>query len=312
MLFEAVPDGVMRRGVFGTFAPCAEWIRVLRPNRPVPPNKYGLRVADYAEALYGRGYSRQGAVASRLPVIGGLEDGSVFCSQVIAHAYLECDVILIPGKDPSQVYPGLLLKSPELMDVTEECVREIGSASDTDLYNRVVGAANAELPGAEMRMNRRVIKAIQKELGRDLSAHVHSLTDLWMWLALDFSSEAVKRSDPTILTTLEREGMFEWYDKFSAKVQADAAVFEVAAKRAELPVGRMTPEIKALLDYVSEIISAGETKLEARKNTAQEYDGLAKRTGLKTLARLSDTFRRQYEDADRLHQAGMRLIGLLR
>jgi len=311
-LFEAVCDGVMRRSVFGTFASRAEWIRVLRPNRPVPPNKYGLRVADYAEALYGRGYSRLGAVASRFPVIRGPEDGSVFCSQVIAHAYLECDVILVPGKDPSQVYPGLLLKSPELMDVTEECVREIGSASDADLYNQVVDAANPELPGVEMRMNRRVFEAVQKELGGDLSAHVHSLTDLWMWLALGFSSEAVKRSDSTILTTLEQEGMFEWYDGFSAKVQADAAVFEVAAKQAELSGGQMTPEIETLLDYVSEIISAGETTLEARKNTAQEYDELAKRTGLETLARLSDTFRRQYEDGDRLHQAGTRLIRALR
>lgn len=67
--------------------------------------QYGLRVADYAESLYGRRYSRQGAVASHFSVIGGPEDGSVFCSQVIVYAYLECDVVLIPGKDPAPYCP---------------------------------------------------------------------------------------------------------------------------------------------------------------------------------------------------------------
>src|ERR1051326_7396160 len=92
MLFEAVREGVMRRSVIGTFAYRPEWIKVLRPRKPLPPNHLGLTVADYAEALYGRGYSRRGAVASRFPVIGAAGDGAIFCSQAIAHAYAEYGV----------------------------------------------------------------------------------------------------------------------------------------------------------------------------------------------------------------------------
>src|SRR5436190_15309920 len=74
MLFEAVREGVMRRSVLGTLAPCQEWIRVLRPKKALAPNQHGLRVADYAEALYGRAYSRRGATASRFSLLGGAED----------------------------------------------------------------------------------------------------------------------------------------------------------------------------------------------------------------------------------------------
>jgi len=190
MLCEAVSNGVMRRSVLGTFAPRREWIAVLRPNSQLLPDKHGLRVADYAEALYGRAYSYRGALASRVPIVGSSGDGSVFCSQAIAQAFQDYGMPLVPGKLPAQIYPGLLFDSPELTDVTESCIRELGSIADADVYRQLVETAEHELPGAEMRMNRKVFEAVKKELGPDLPEHVYSLPDVAMWLKHEFVSQA--------------------------------------------------------------------------------------------------------------------------
>jgi len=313
MLFEAVPDGVMRRSVVGTFAPQREWIAVLRPKRPLPPNGQGLTVAHYAEARYGRAYSYRGALASRLPIVGGAVDGSVFCSQVIAQAFHDYGLDLVPGKLPAQVYPGMLFHSPELTDVTEDCIRKLGSVTDTDAYTQVIGTAAHELPGTEMQMNREVFEALQKELGKDLPARVYSLTDLGAWLAQEYTTEAAQRSDAKILGILETEGMFSWYDAFSEKVRRDAAVLEFVADAAEKISGGPWPtEMEAFLAEVTAMSEHGESRVDARRNTAQDYNTLAEKTGFKTFARLRDEYQRQYEDACRIHDAQARLLKALR
>ena len=242
MLLEAVRDGVLRRSVIGTFAPRLEWIRILRPKKPLPVNAQGLRVRDYAESLYGRAYTCRGAIASLFPILGPAEDGSVFCSQVIAQAFLDYCVSLLLGKIPSQIYPGKLLDSHELMDVTADCVRTLGSVSNPNLYKEIVDTASQELLGTEMQMNRQAFEAIRKELGDTVPEHVHLLTDLSSWLSAEFSFEAVKKSDGVILNILEREGMFEWYAKFSANVQGVAEFSNLRPRQPSSPhMSQSTP-----------------------------------------------------------------------
>lgn len=67
MLLEAVAHGVMRRSVLATYVSRRKWIKVLRPNFSVVDQDTGRSLAHCAEALYGRGYSGRGAVASRFP-----------------------------------------------------------------------------------------------------------------------------------------------------------------------------------------------------------------------------------------------------
>jgi hypothetical protein len=312
MLFEAVREGVMRRSVIGTFAYRPEWIKVLRPRKPLPPNHLGLTVADYAEALYGRGYSRRGAVASRFPVIGAAGDGAIFCSQAIAHAYAEYGVDLVPGKTPSQIYPALLLTSVELEDVTESCVRELGSVSNEADYQMVIDTASQEAPGAEMKMNRRVFQAVQRDLGSDIPAGIHSLTELSIWLSHNYNSDVARKADERIVDIFEREGMFRWYEQFSAEAIVSAQMLEFAATAAEASVGEPTnPEIKVLLDDLRETMPLAEGVLERRKATAQDYDGVARTTALSTFGRLASVYRKQYEDAVRIHKARRRLIDAL-
>jgi hypothetical protein len=312
MLFEAVRDGVMRRSVIGTFAYRPDWIMVLRPRKSLAPNHLGLTVADYAEALYGRGYSRRGAVASRFPAIGAGEEGIFFCSQVIAHAFSEYGVELVPGKTPAQIYPALLVDSPELEDVTDKCIRQLGSVSNDDQYRLVIDTAGQEAPGAEMRMNRRVLEAVQKELGNQLPEGIHSLTDLSMWLSREHDTSAVRLADAPILSVLEREGTFKWYEEFSGNAQRLAEILEFAARAAELSTQEpRTAEIQLLIEDLKEAIPLAKAALERRQGTARDYEDLAKTTRLQTFERLASIYRRQYDDAARIDKARTRLVDAL-
>jgi len=79
-----------------------------------------------------------------------------------------------------------------------------------------------------------------------------------------------------ILGTLERQGMFAWYNEFSAKVRSDAAVLEMVATAADASTsGPLTGEMQAFLIEVTAMNANGDARVEARKNTADEYAALA-------------------------------------
>jgi len=239
----------------------------------------------------------------------------MFCSQVVAEAYLLYGMRLLPGKVPSQIYPGLLLESRELSDVTDKCIRRLGSVSSADTYNLVVETASQELPGNEMRMNRRVFDAIRKELGDSIPERIHSLPDLTSWLAVDFRSEGAMHSDPAILNVLEREGMFKWHDEFRANSAFWIALLEMAADQAEAEASAgipLKPEIQEFLQNLADTAQLRQTSLQGRRATSQEYQRLARKTGLKLFDHLSAIYREQYENAERLHRATDRMIAGLK
>lgn len=312
MLLEAVTTGVMRSSAIATHAPKQEWIKVLRPALPLPSNSQGKRVADYAEAIYGRGYSYRGAFASRFPVIGAAEPGRVFCSQVVAQAFADYGAPLFPDKKPCEIFPGLLAVSPNLVDVTFDCVRAVNSETDAELYQQIRATAEQSSPSEEMLMNRRAFDAIKSELGQTLPRDVHSLPDLFTWLSANSALPEASRADETIHDLLEREGMFKWSDEFSAQVQALAGILELCASGAEASVNdEMTEEIRLVLDDLRETIPLGDSSLAGREVTKNENAELAKITGLKTFKRMSDVYRRLYEDSKRVHDARVRVIRAL-
>ncbi|MGH6877242.1 MAG: hypothetical protein ACREHV_07660, partial [Rhizomicrobium sp.] len=312
MLLEALDTGVQRRSTIGTYVTQREWIRVLRPKNSLTPNSRGLGIADCADSIYGRAYSVRGAVASRFPLLGATAAGGMFCSQVVAEAYRLYGMPLLPGKLPSQIYPGLLLASPELSDVTDKCIRKLGSASNADTYELVVQTANQELPSDEMRLNRRAFDAIRKELGK-LPGRIYSLPDLVSWLSTEFDSDAVKQSDSKILEILEREGMSKWHDEFRMNTQVLIAIFEFAADAAEASASApISSEIEALLSDFADTAPLRQTSLQRRRATNQEYENLATKTGLKIFERFNSIYRAQYQDAERLHKAIDRMIAALK
>jgi hypothetical protein len=313
MLLEAAGPGVLRRSTLGTSATRKEWIRVLRPRRPLTPNAQGFGIGECAESAYGRAYSVRGALACCFPLFGSGDDGGVFCSQVVAEAYALYGISLLAGRGPGQINPGMLLESPELEVVTDACVRTVRSVSEPDLYDAIVRTAAEDLPIDEMRMNRRAFEAIRKRLGDTLPEPVYSLPELMVWLSARSSSDECKRADPVILATLQSEGMFTWQSDFRANTRTLIAIFEWAADAAEVSEKyQMLPEIEALLTDFRDIAALMHSSLDGRRNTAQMYQTLASRTGLKTFERFAGIYNQEYSDAQRLHVAVDRMLNALK
>lgn len=160
MLIEAMPQGVMHRSVIGTYATRPEWIKVLRTKIPLGLSAEAQPLTFYAERLYGRAYSKIRAGTSIIGWIDIPDDGSTFCSRVIAEAFCDFGMDILPGTKLSKITPAMLLKSRELKDVTRQCIRKLGSETDRHLFDEVVETASQQSPGDEMEMNRRVFDSI--------------------------------------------------------------------------------------------------------------------------------------------------------
>ncbi len=307
MLFEAVPTGVMRRSVIGTFTTRREWIKVLRPRRALGPNPRGLEVAHYAERMYGRAYSKRRAAVSVVPWVGVADDGSTFCSRVIAEAYQEYGIELIPGRHPSKVYPSMLLNSPVLQDVTDQSIRTLGSNADRHVFDEVVSTAAQELPGHEMQMNRQVFEAVRTALGDRLPGEVVSLPDVWQWLAMN--SQDARAADAVVFATLDREGFVDWYAGWAQDVQDQAQLFENIAGLAERADREAKPpDLQEFTQQYREYLALDETSLTARKDTMDQFGQWAAATGLSTLTYLAGKYQREYAIFARLNRANTRLL----
>jgi hypothetical protein len=307
MLFEAVPGGVMRRSVIGTYVTHPEWVKVLRPRHALGVNSHGLQVAQYAERMYGRAYSIVRAVASVVDWIDIADDGSVFCSRVIAEAFRDYGVDLLPGTHPSKVYPSMLVDSMLLVDVSDTSVRTLGSKSQSHLFEEVVATAAEELPGDEMQMNRQVFTAIRRSLGNRFPSVVVSLPELWDWLAAN--SERARAVDPEILATLQSQGFVDWYKGWAEDVEGKAQLFENIAGLAERASKEpMPPDMDEFVQQYGEYLALSETSLLGRKDTMERFARMATETGLSTLIYFSDKYRREHAIFSRLHRANLRLF----
>ena len=311
MLFEAVMGGVLRRSIIGTFAVRAEWIKVLRPKTPLPPNSSGLRVANYAECMYGRAYSVFGAIASRFGTFSAADNGSVFCSHVVAQAFAEYGVDLLPGKQPSKIFPSMFLESSMLTDVSDICIRRLGSISNADLYKEVIATAEIDLPGDEMQMNRRVFDVIKSMLGQKLPQNIFSLSDLWDWLSE--GSDAAKEADSIIFDILQSEGFVAWYADWNVDVQSQTNFISSAANLIEIASHeQMTPEISSAIQDFAEILPLSKASLDGRRSTLEKYERLSQTTGLKTIQYFHQKYRNEYESFERLFVEKSRLHSALK
>jgi hypothetical protein len=235
------------------------------------------------------------------------DDGSTFCSRVVAEAYRDYGIDLLPGKPPSKIHPSMLLESPVLCDVTNQTVRKLGSIANRHLFEEIVSIADQELPGNEMQMNLRVFKAIRRRLGAALPRAVLTLPDLWKWLATD--APGARAADSPILEVLNREGFVDWYERWAQDVADHAQLFENFAKMAERAgFGPMTPDLDLFSQQIREYLALDDTSLHARAATRDQFARFAEHTPLSCFAYLRDKYLREYSLFERLNSANKRLL----
>jgi len=262
---------------------------VLRPKPALGPNPRGLCVADYAESLYGRAYSVPRAVMAPLESIDLPDTGAVFCSQVIAQAFKEYGLDLFPGTSPSKVRPWMLLECKQFENVTLRSVRVLGSISNRPLFEQVVATSDQELPGNEMKRNRKALNAIRKALGKKFPKQVSSLPEFWHWLAHNI--DEAREVDVAVMEILRETRFIEWYDDFETRVADDAQLYEKLRRLAEKAnAAPMTPDLQILIDQLGESLALGETSLLGRQDTLQQATRWEHDTKLATFGYFKDYY----------------------
>jgi hypothetical protein len=119
LLIEAIGTGVCRLALGQTGARSNKNVKLLRLNLDVPNGPvFAQRAADFGHQYLSRGYSISGAVGARISALRK-DRGDLFCSELVARAYLEAGCPLLTGKSPGEIAPGDILKSDVLRDVTK-------------------------------------------------------------------------------------------------------------------------------------------------------------------------------------------------
>lgn len=287
ILLEAQPEGVRRRSTLGTFATKRKWITVLRPTFQVARNAQGISLAYCAETRYGWAYSKIRAIGSPWPQLSelvGWVDGT-FCSELVALAYADYGVDLLPGLQRSAITPGKLKKSKLLTDVTDSCIRILHPIQNVDAYNMAIRIDVRDEPKQDMELERSCFAKIRAS--QSIPPEVRSLHGSFEWLAsLDMKTQGDAEIDAQILKILEREGYLKFYEDQALQLGLGTKPFSDAIKVArKLKATSFTAETNAFLLDLQSMLPAFEEHFNARVDSCNRSQQLAK-SASKTLARV--------------------------
>lgn len=313
MLLEAQPEGVRRRSPWGTYAIRREWICVLRPTFSVDTNERGLSLSQCAETRYGWAYSKVRAIGSPWPTAAnsaGWLDGT-FCSELVARAFADYGVDLLPEVKCAEITPGKLTESKLLSNVTGECVRVLHPVRDANEFTLATKVHDRGEPREDMEVERQCLEAIRAS--QALPPTIRSLHDAFAWLAqLDLSVKDNTKIDARFLQVLDREGYFEFYESVAREIGFGARPFlEALAAAQNLDSTSLTKEISMLLSDLEKMLPTFEQSFNARVLSYERSLDL-QNSGSKTLSRLRQVQEQMLVQSLRLRQARNGLVKALR
>jgi hypothetical protein len=127
LFIEAIGTGIGRLVPAQACARATENIRLLRPHPDeVPQIAAVLRRATNAGQRYlQQGFARRAAPSGKVSAFQDPRRAATFCAQLIARAYEDADLVLVPGKKSEEVVPGDFLESPYFQDITAESVQKV-------------------------------------------------------------------------------------------------------------------------------------------------------------------------------------------
>jgi len=311
MLLEATLTGVMRYPILGVYATRREWLKVLRPTRPMTVDQQA-ELTIYAEGLYGRGYSILGALLSPFGVTSAITSTGIFCSQLAARAYAELGRPIVLGLDPNSVTPAALAASPELDDVSDKCVRVVTSVEP--IYEHIIQASENAPHSDEMRMNRQVFKAIRTAIGEVLPESIGSLPEAYTWLVENASLAQASELAGTVLALLEREKFFAWYEEWSDSRGKELEQLELLAglvERVQSISNEEQQPLRRLLRDLEPLNQLDEEVLRGRLATAKTFRVYATETKFALFEVLAAKYEKEYSFQEKFSHALGRLAQAL-
>lgn len=121
LFVEAVGVGVRPRSILGMGVRDKQWVRVLRLKADMANHADRTsEAARHADRYLVHGYWVGGALATKLPGVSLRKRSKFFCSHLVAQAYMEAGIDLVPGLPPSKVTPKAISHSSLLCDITED------------------------------------------------------------------------------------------------------------------------------------------------------------------------------------------------
>lgn len=191
------------------------WLLMRQPNRQI-----GARAAQAARRMVSKYYNLLGAMTSVTPTTGVSKADALFCSELVAQAYLDAGLELVPNLPAHKVTPRLLLESSALSRVPPpllEC-HERTRMRLLDLLDRDAAHENS-LMDVEMRASRAAFAEVEHLLSalppvphkdvKNPPGNLHELIDTLAHLPMAKSRKVMD----ALLDRLQAHGYFHLLDK---------------------------------------------------------------------------------------------------
>lgn len=290
---EAIGWGVCRLAFMQTGAREKENIQLLRLKSEVPnAQRIAQLAAKFGHEYLTRGYSVRGALGVKIRPLRDATRDEMFCSQLVARAYHQAGLPLVPAKSPERTAPGHLVKSPYLRDVTSLAVIAIHTDIPPDFY--------LDDGSTPQRPHQWEIVAKQKILASTkVQAALHALkakpSSFYELECLfrdpdENRKSTLKDLDGAIREALGNARFAETYlDKISAALDRDIVETAVRGVLDRARSGKMADEeLVEQIRYSRQIATQLRNDLQDRKVEYDNYKRRALRDGFRTLDYLGE------------------------
>lgn len=289
IFLEAQGEGVRRLAAVRLAIADPKNVRLLRL---LPDVKNGLACAGLAAAVaqkyVSRGFWLAGTMASVVPGIRLDNRSRFFCSHLVAQAYREAGVELLPHKEPAKVYPGMLLRSRLLRDVTRECVIGPKNLPSARTFFAFVDGEHVSSPHdveiGHLQSIHASVLPIFKKWKLPAPSDYYSALEILAELAYKGPDVSLGRViDGHFSSTIRRSGYLEFTKELLGAMREAAERLPVEAKTA-IKVGMTRQEASDELDLLVRSLSVSQPQLETRERERFAFSTMAEQTGYTTFA----------------------------
>jgi hypothetical protein len=194
-------------------------------------SEIGQRAADAARRMVGKYYNARGAIGSVIPGVRQSRPDALYCSELVAEAYLNAGIDLSADLSPNKVTPRVLLESRLLNEVPLpiiECdahrrARALRLLNRDEAFKGSLMDKEAEVARAAFSAVKQLLQLIPPVTDKRLKyppGNLHELIDLLASLPI----EAVRAPMDGLLIHLRELGYFHLLEKPAQEVRED--IFE--------------------------------------------------------------------------------------
>ena len=282
---EALGMGVRRFNLARMATRSLKNVRFLRLKDEIPDReKITKKAGSKAEQYLTQGYWLSGALKSLLNASRKEHTSSFFCSHLVAHAYREVGLEILPDRMAEDVYPGLLFESEFFYDVTDSIVY-----TQTELRGMVWSFLEDEddptnTHSLEVVIAQRIYGKISREFEKHELPVPSNYYDVFRSLA-NLEQEPIARSiDQKLVTLMSEEGLLTLMDPDLNEKLVHAQEIEKYIKHNLAHNKFSDREVQDYLKLYRGFLSHADRELQRREDELELWRRLTVLRGLSSFA----------------------------